>query len=236
MIGEVGIVIPTLINFKGLAECIASIQTNIPYKIYVIDNWNTPRSVAASWNEGADRAFNDGCEFVAILNDDIIMSEKCIDYMRDYLLFHKECGLVSGTRVMSKGELYNDSRRVRIVKQEQPDFACFMIGQRCFDRVGRFDENFVPAYFEDNDYHYRCKVLGVPTVGLEFAPFFHHGSVTQNWNGKDSACEPKQFRANRAYYSNKWGGFPGRESFTNPYNDQGLEPKEWRIEVNERVL
>jgi hypothetical protein len=34
-------------------------------------------------------------------------------------------------------------------------WSIFAINRACVDNVGFFDENFFPAYFEDNDYHYR---------------------------------------------------------------------------------
>lgn len=223
---KIAIVIPTLVNFKGLAECLASIKSEVFYKLYLIDNWRNPRSVSQSWNEGVDRAIEDGCEYIAILNDDVILSEKAIDYLSHYLDFHKDCGLVTGFRV-PMNKLDGETERVRVVRSDESDFACFMIRASTFKDVGRFDENFVPAYFEDNDYHYRCKLAGVQTASLEFVPFFHEGSVTQNWDGRP-VCDPPQFRTNRAYYVEKWGGLPGAETFSVPYNNNDYTLSSWR--------
>jgi GT2 family glycosyltransferase len=40
-------------------------------------------------------------------------------------------------------------------------WAAFTVGQAVVDRVGLFDERYYPAYFEDDDYLWRCGQAGV---------------------------------------------------------------------------
>jgi len=226
--GDVGIVIPTLINFRGLAECLASLKTNTSYKLYIMDNWERNRSVSQSWNEGAKRAISDGCDYIAFLNDDIIMSDNLIDELHIFLRdaeSYSGCGLVSAVRA-SRGAL-NKHGGAEVAKEGSPDFACFMMTKECFGVVGDFDENIKPAYFEDNDYHYRCILLGVSVYSLEYAKFFTEGSVTQNWDSNNPVVSANLFVLNRLYYNEKWGGNPGEEMFLNPYNDASLSPDQW---------
>lgn len=89
--------------------------------------------------------------------------------------------------------------------------------------VGMFDENFYPAYYEDNDHFRRVALTKAKAVGVDNckpihgeAP--HWGSCTVN---SDPALQRKNavtFGNLKDYYARKWGGEPGKEKFQTPYN------------------
>jgi GT2 family glycosyltransferase len=95
------------------------------------------------------------------------------------------------------------------------DFACFMITKRCWKEVGRFDEKFFPAYFEDNDYHRRILMAGMQARIVPQAPYYHYGSKTQH---SGQGADHSQFQINQGYYKRKWGGLPGAEVYATPFN------------------
>ena len=45
-----------------------------------------------------------------------------------------------------------------------PEWAAFILGENVVRRAGVFDESFVPAYYEDTEYQWRCEALGVPII------------------------------------------------------------------------
>jgi GT2 family glycosyltransferase len=45
-----------------------------------------------------------------------------------------------------------------------PPWTAFTIGDQVVDKVGLFDDNFHPCYFDDNDYTFRCQALDVDVV------------------------------------------------------------------------
>lgn len=97
-------------------------------------------------------------------------------------------------------------------------FSCFLVRQSLFEKVGYFDEQFWPAYFEDNDFHRRMKIAGaiesVARCGYE-----HVNSATmQKYTGAELERHHERFRACRDYYMRKWGGLPGAETFAAPFN------------------
>jgi GT2 family glycosyltransferase len=108
-----------------------------------------------------------------------------------------------------------------------PDFACFMISWEAWKCVGRFDENFTPAYFEDNDYHRRINLAGMEGCSVNTAPYYHYGSQTQNAVATAPVVHPDAFVQNRIYYTIKWGGEPGMESFDTPFNDPTKTWADW---------
>lgn len=103
-----------------------------------------------------------------------------------------------------------DTPAARIV--EGYSYGAFALNQACVDRVGWFDENLHPIYFEDNDYRRRCQLAHVSIVDLGFVNR-HPDSATINSGYRRQ--NDRTFPDNAAYYVAKWGGPPGRETATN---------------------
>lgn len=89
--------------------------------------------------------------------------------------------------------------------------------------MGGFDEAFSPAYFEDNDAYWRLKVAGNPCKLVELKDWQHDQSSTlKRGDAKYQHDHQLSFRRNSLYYDRKWGGAPGSERFTVPFN--GIAP------------
>lgn len=103
-----------------------------------------------------------------------------------------------------------------------PDFSCYVISQACH-RWFQFDERFIPAYHEDNDYHRRLQLAGFgdKIFGLAI-PYWHLGSATIHRDPEALAWFRPQFAACQDYYREKWGGLPGYETYPIPFRDRGL--------------
>lgn len=113
-------------------------------------------------------------------------------------------------------------------------FGCFHVPVSIYKRIGEFDEEFYPAYWEDTDYKRRAALAGVaiehwpqveasrPSFGrATYETGFTHGwDVTdgyQGWRAEKLAWFQERWRANRDRYTAKWGGEPGAETFTTPF-------------------
>lgn len=114
-----------------------------------------------------------------------------------------------------------DARSYELAAEsEHPDFSAFMLTKAGYEKIGDFDEQFVPCYFEDNDYHYRVNLAGLKAITLPTAIYYHFGSKTQTealGEGKTVSTHAT-FNNNRAYFMSKWGGMPGQERFKKPFN------------------
>ena len=108
--------------------------------------------------------------------------------------------------------------------------AAFGIRASCVQKVGWFDENYVPAYCEDIDYDYRCRLLGVhiEAVGQVVE---HVGSATLKGSEHYQRENGRSYPANRQYYEAKWGGFVGHETYTTPF-DRGGSPRDWTLDMS----
>lgn len=87
-----------------------------------------------------------------------------------------------------------------------------------FAKIGYADVNFFPGgYFEDNDYCRRANLAGVKACGLPRSAYFHFWSRTIH-QGVGKTANDFYFGQNANFYSTKWGGGWGNESFEKPFD------------------
>jgi GT2 family glycosyltransferase len=147
--------------------------------------------VSGSWNMIMDYADKVNGTHVLILNDDIYLGK-------------------------SQEEIST------IIRLWKPEFICtelnwcsFILSVEAYKKVGKFDENFFPAYFEDNDYFRRMQLSGVTIiVNPMLNPVVYRNSMTIQKTPELN----NGFEKNRQYYISKWGGQPTQETFSTPFN------------------
>ncbi len=191
------------------------------------DRWGFQRSV----NFGMMYAWENKMDFGLVCNNDIVMHPEAI--WRLVERFDKgDVAMVTGMPVdgeMKAANLIpslistlNAKDKESVEETEHPCFSMIMINKPCWEIVGEFDELFAPAYFEDNDYHYRMQLAGLLAILLPTAMFYHYGSMTQNVGSERGRriVTSEMFEKNRAAFIEKWGGVPTEEKFQHPYNDE----------------
>lgn len=147
--------------------------------------------VAKSWNTLLDAIYKEH-EYAMILNDDI------------YLGYGK-----------SHIENLIDKYSTQKLMTNPIDWCVFVMPKATYIENGKFDEQFYPAYCEDNDYVYRLKLKGHKVYKThELIPKVHRASMTLE---KDYTLQTA-FHENKERYVQKWGGAPDFEIFKNPYN------------------
>ena len=228
---RIGITIPTLSNYGGLIESINSMRSSQHHlEFSIVNTGMTGLSVAAAWNGGVDDLLRRGCGAVIVSNDDVLCHRGTIDGLVAAWL-DGDADLVSARNVRGTvGVLDFLTSDIACVgpfdEGPSPDFSFFLLPSKTWEVVGRFDENFRPAYFEDNDYHARLVLSGLRAVNTSRAPFYHFGSGTQNADPKKAAVPAAIFDANRDYFVAKWGRPPVNDEaemrvvyYPTPFND-----------------
>lgn len=201
------------------------------------------KGCAPTWNQGVKWGVEDklvNFTHFLIINNDILVSPKTIQGMYDRMQTVSADGgkrkmLVSAIDVAGEipvPEMILDPNHAvnnkEVSEAPHPHFSCFMITKETLEVVGYFDEQFYPAYFEDNSYHYRCKLLAGSdsAITVTQVAFYHFGSRTQNEAyGGVPVVPGEAFNANRQRFIKLWGNVPGQESFNHPYNDESLSAK-----------
>lgn len=95
-------------------------------------------------------------------------------------------------------------------------YSAFVMSSDLVSKVGLMDENFYPAYCEDNDHRYRMKLAGLT---WEKFPLKASHNVSSTLHSTRQFEERNQFtfRRNVEYYIEKWGGDRGQEKYTSPF-------------------
>lgn len=96
---------------------------------------------------------------------------------------------------------------------------CIGFTKKTFDLIGLFDEQFKPAYYEDNDFMYRIKLAGIHDVGHAALPKVSLDTTCQGQAVTlKSGAITVRFDLLEDYYKRKWGGTPGKETYLTPFN------------------
>lgn len=199
--------IPTLNRWDLLMPSLLMYTKSFPdTKIYILDNGKQGISiehknlvvieneknvgVGASWNILCEKIFEES-DCSLILNDDIYLGKTTADI--NSLIQKKPNQFITAT----------------------PDWCAFIISKDIFKKVGRFDECFFPAYYEDNSYAYRMKLKGVMhTKSPYLNPEIYR--VSQSIE-KDKSIFDYRIK-NKELYIEMWGGLPEREKYLSPFN------------------
>jgi GT2 family glycosyltransferase len=148
--------------------------------------------VSKSWNMLMDYADKINATHVLMLNDDIVLGKT--------------------------------EHEIKMVIRNNPDadfinsfhnWCSYILRVDSWKKAGKFDEEFFPAYFEDNSFDYKMTLMGAKKTWTSFLdPLVYRNSMT-------IAKEPNlnnRFQQNREMYIQMWGGLPTEEKYTTKFN------------------
>jgi len=148
--------------------------------------------VARSWNMLMDYADKINATHVLMLNDDVILGRT-----------EHEIKL-----------LIKSNPRADFINSMQ-NWCSYILTVDMWKRAGKFDEEFIKPYFEDNSFDYKMSLNNASKVWTSFLnPIVYRNSMT-------IAKEPSLnsgFESNRALYVEMWGGLPTEEVYKTKFN------------------
>lgn len=205
--------------------CLHTLSTEALRRVILIDNTDDGRivdrwddrifashvmgeniGVAASWNRGCRVAFDRGARFATLTSCSMRFAD-------------------GGDALCRTADFAADHRQWQYGFESLNGWHLFTLGHKTWSTVGEFDEAFHPAYFEDNDYIWRMRQAGIlePVGGdrstrrIPWVPTLEYDCVGNAMAVK--ACDIKIDNADLlAYYARKWGGEPGHEVFSSPFD------------------
>ena len=95
------------------------------------------------------------------------------------------------------------------------NWCSYILKVDAWKKAGKFDEEFFPAYFEDNSFDYKMTLIGAKKEWTSFLdPIVYRNSMTI---AKEPALN-NRFAQNRAMYIDMWGGLPTEEKYVTKFN------------------
>ena len=210
-----------------------------PDRVFLWSHEPTLPSLSATWNCALKFVWATGGEEALVVNNDVRLNEFTVEWLSK-VLHRAQALFVSAVGVTAEQFdptiSYHDSYfwgDGELDHKGGPDFSCFLISKECHRRF-KFDENFIPAFCEDLDYHRTLMLAGegkrIFSVNL---PYLHLASQTlkQVDPHRRQHIEAKINSVSRAYYERKWGGPVNHEKFYNPFNENPTSTDHWTMKA-----
>ena len=215
----------------GFREHLEKLSEEYPDRVFVWSHEPTLPSLAATWNCALKFVWGTGGDVAFVVNNDVRLRPDTVEWLQKILtltnaLFVSAVGVTKEQFDPSEGLIFPDDPDADQPKLSKggPDFSCFLISKECHMRF-RFDENFIPAFCEDLDYHRRLMLAGegkrIFSVNL---PYLHLASQTLKQVDplQRERIEASINANSRRYYKRKWGGPVNQETFFSPF-DEGVQ-------------
>lgn len=242
-------------------ESLCQSETLEPLEIIVVDNASTDetperlrawedkqhqlgrphRALLLERNRGFGGGVNEGLrlargEFLAILNNDLVLSDGWARCLRRHLERDPGLGLICPTTnhigneaqvwlpgstpesLLAAAHLRCLEHAGESISLHVAAFFCVMMPKRVFEAVGFLDESYFPGYFEDDDYCYRTRAAGFEIACAEDAYVFHELSASFNLEGREK--REALLNRNRKIFESKWGPWRPHQ-----YRSASLPPK-----------
>ena len=214
-----------------LAQVLDDLKENValPCEVVVVCNGSDPQLVDLvrshpavdkyclnSVNVGVSRAWNMGAmlaegEALCFLNDDVRVGPGVLEALHEALVSDPTIGEVG-----PRGNTMNGADHDRFVGETEPEDAdmisgfCFMVRASTFREVGGFDVAYTPAGFEESDFSFAVRKLGLRCrviPGLDIKHHLRHGVSASQGTIEylhTSITTAELGRRNKAYFAKKW--------------------------------
>lgn len=223
------------LHLEFTEKTVQSIQTDHDYEVILINNYCAPEyrerldllgkvipndvnCVSSAWNKAIDYGRSQKVDYIFCPNNDIIFHPQAVDNLIQFSIDHPEFILWTANQ-------YADLRSIKSAEfgtsfDEHPHFSCWMVKPDFVDILGEkekntkepkpgyFDENFVPAYFEDGDMHNRILRAGFKAGKTASSVFYHFGSRTIKSDDTLNIQNAHTYEQAREYFKKKWGWDP----------------------------
>lgn len=161
------------------------------------DNDNHNLGTSISWNLGAREVVEQKLDYLVIMSASMVFGPEL------HTTWLKQMKTFWGATV---------------IEADGHSWHLVAINRGVFEKIGYFDENFYPAYFEQIDFCYRMRMLDLEKMW----PRVWVNALSQGVGLHNEVIQvPAQPLLD--YYKEKWGGDKGKERFQYPFNRRKLD-------------
>ena len=194
---------------------------------------DTSQGFILSCNKGASIAKGD---YIVLLNNDTEVLDKTFSEMLFVFENFNKVGLVgskllypdltlqeAGAIVWGNGQAWNYGRNQNPAHPKynytrEVDYcsgACIMIPKKLWNDLGGFDEEFIPAYWEETDLAFRVKEKGYKVVYSPFSQIIHYEGMSAGKDPKSGGMKRYQ-TINQKKFRKKWSQQLSKNIFKYP--------------------
>lgn len=179
-------------------------------------------------NQGFVRACNQGAavargKYIIFLNNDTVVLPGWLKHLVDTAENDTSIGAVGSMMIYPDGRLQEaggiiwkdgtgehygrgrDPRNKKYNFAREVDYcsgASLLVRKELFDKLGGFDERYIPAFYEDADLCFGIRSLGYKVIYQPASKLFHHEGITA---GTNVNADFKQYQEiNRRKFVKKW--------------------------------
>lgn len=179
-------------------------------KLFSTHTQNSENCLARAWNIGLEMLFLK-YDYVLVMGLDHLVNTNTISDLMSFAKKYPGAGLWSATATNEFNEFSQEEFNIdqkALVKHGDGSFSFFIIHKDAFKKVGKFDEEFRPAYFEDNDYLERLWKSGYQPLRATNIKFYHLFQGTVNHGNEIKQQYPIFMQKNLELFKKKWGKVP----------------------------
>lgn len=214
------IFIPVVNNFHLLQKAINSVPANLFDEYFIFNNSGNKIPIDTKHFKVIDRFGR-----LTFRQTQNAMREYAIINNFDYYCFmHNDGEIVddSTQRLIKLADEYIQNNKKWSVIFTNYDVFC-AYSTECVTKIGKWGDNLWPkeqqsGYYLDNDYYRRMHFSSYEVIKLPNTNVIHNEYSNTIKYGKEKALWESQSNKIRNYYAKKWGGEPGKETYTRPWN------------------
>jgi GT2 family glycosyltransferase len=204
--------------FYGIVNGITNDLERALEPYYDVLRHNTENCLAMAWNKGIGLALSDECDYVFCPNLDIVLHDGALDRLVEHAEKYNDAVVWSMYDKGSEG-VYSDTMYQVKRRTMRHNYACFMVDEKLFNKVGKFDEGFKPAYCEDLDMQLRIEKKGLKHYCFADCKYSHYENVSLKHHKGIKITGSEEGRPSTVYMKKKWGTLRGKP-YDTPFNEK----------------